>query len=152
MSNSAAPTAPSSVSDDDASTKFFTTAAPPGATSVNWVTAGKVTPIRNQYQCGSCWAFAVTAAIESMYLIKVPGASVSNLALSPQQLVSCCTAANGCNSNGCKGGWADEVSSLVIGLLTCHHNVEPPPPGVPTALMRASRLYDMLQRAFMPHC
>ena len=97
-----------------ASTTAFPTATPVGASSVNWVTAGKVTPIRNQQQCGSCWAFAATAVIESMYLIRVGGTSASSLALSPQQLVSCCNRANGCSySSGCNGGGSEEVSRTI---------------------------------------
>jgi C1A family cysteine protease len=38
-------------------------------TSVNWVTAGKVNPVKNQGSCGSCWAFATTASMESAHAI-----------------------------------------------------------------------------------
>lgn len=37
--------------------------------SINWVTAGKMNPVQNQGQCGSCWAFSSTAAIESHHAI-----------------------------------------------------------------------------------
>jgi hypothetical protein len=84
----------------------------PSQTDVNWVTAGMVTPVRDQGSCGGgSWAFAATSAIESMYLItNQGGASASNLSLSPQHLISCANSANGFYSMGCAGGRSDEVS------------------------------------------
>lgn len=61
--------------------------------AVDWRTKKAVGPVKNQGQCGSCWAFAATASTEALYAIK----KKELLDLSEQQLVDCVTSSSGCN-------------------------------------------------------
>ncbi|KAL6753098.1 hypothetical protein V8C86DRAFT_2438700 [Haematococcus lacustris] len=88
---------------------------------VNWLAQGKVSAVKNQGGCGSCWAFAAVAALESAYLIARPGRTAAGpppLHLSEQQIVSCVNAAAGYSSQGCNGGSSSDVFNYAA-----RHNV-----------------------------
>ncbi|EGZ25825.1 papain-like cysteine protease C1 [Phytophthora sojae] len=63
--------------------------------TVDWSRSACMSPIQNQGQCGDCWAFAATAAVESAQCIA--GGQKSLHKYSEQQLVSCNTQNHGCN-------------------------------------------------------
>jgi len=80
--------------------------------SVNWVNAGAVTDVKDQGQCGSCWSFSTTGALEGAYAIKYDNLE----SFSEQQLVSCDNLQNSANrghDHGCNGGLMDNAFSWI---------------------------------------
>ena len=73
--------------------------------SIDWRNKNKVSSVKNQEQCGSCWAFSSVGAVESAWSIK------HNVLynLSEQELIDCSS-----ENRGCEGGSMDLAFQYII--------------------------------------
>jgi hypothetical protein len=77
------------------------------ANDVDWVSAGAVTPVKDQAQCGSCWAFSTTGGVEGA--VKVATGRLTSV--SEQQLVDC---AGSSGNQGCNGGLMNDAFNWIV--------------------------------------
>jgi len=82
--------------------------------SIDWRNKGVVNPVRDQGQCGSCWAFATTANAESVWAISTG----KLLDLSEEFLVDCASGP-GYYNMGCNGGQPDSAFKYMINNGQC---------------------------------
>jgi len=76
--------------------------------------AGVIGHIRDQSDCGCCWAFASTESFNDRHCIATNGSKTE--LLSPQDTCSCCNGAHGCGSDGgCNGGFTEDAFNCAPG-------------------------------------
>jgi C1A family cysteine protease len=78
---------------------------PEPSQAIDWVAKGMTTPVKDQGQCGSCWAFSTTETVESANLLCGRSMTIG----SPQEIVDCDS-----NDAGCNGGDPQEALNWVV--------------------------------------
>ncbi len=79
--------------------------ADPSQRKFNWYDENKMTDVRYQGTCGSCWAFTSLAVFEGCLKIM----NDIELDLSEQHLINCAEDSRGSDAGSCNGGWYGKV-------------------------------------------
>jgi len=77
---------------------------------VDWVSKGAVTPVKNQGQCGSCWSFSASGALEGAWFV----ATNTLESISEQQFMDCSK-----QNSGCNGGLMDYAFQFAEDQALC---------------------------------
>jgi len=100
-------------------TTFDASQYPTAPDAKDWVDEGAVTPVKDQGQCGSCWAFSTTGSLESANKLHGDGVLAS---LSEQMLVDCSGSAG---NQGCNGGLMDNAFKWIKSNGICLESAYP---------------------------
>jgi C1A family cysteine protease len=98
----------------------FSSSASGAPASIDWRNKGAVTSVKDQGQCGSCWTFSATGAVEGAWAIS-KGQLID---LSEEQLVECATGKS-YGSHGCNGGQMEGAFKYVIEHGQCSDSSYP---------------------------
>ena len=100
--------------------KTFSSSASGAPSSIDWRNKGAVTSVKDQGQCGSCWTFSSTGAVEGAWAI----AKGQLIDLSEEQLVECATGIS-YGSHGCNGGQMEGAFKYIIEHGQCSNAAYP---------------------------
>jgi KDEL-tailed cysteine endopeptidase len=100
--------------------KTFSSSDSGAPLAIDWRSKGAVTSVKDQGQCGSCWTFSATGAVEGAWAIST-GKLVD---LSEQELVDC-TVGVAYGSHGCNGGEMEGAFKFVIENGQCSDSSYP---------------------------
>ncbi|MFY7728772.1 MAG: C1 family peptidase [Flavobacterium sp.] len=105
--------------------KTFSSGASGVPAAIDWRQKGAVSSVKDQGQCGSCWTFSATGAVEGAWAIST-GKLID---LSEQELVDCATGVS-YGSHGCNGGQMEGAFKFIIEHGQCADSAYPYTSGV----------------------